>query len=115
MEVYDAALSLVILGLVWFAVVSLKLFVLHSCDSWYILLAGVGQSEFAVADMVDMFVLLIPPAGGDELQVSECERLAKSMLIVFNWLNEWHNHSDSYYAAHGVTWSRWSGFGLIIS
>eukprot|EP00064_Thunnus_orientalis_P004315 superscaffoldBa00000390_g4326 len=30
---------------------------------------GVGQSEFAVADMVDMFVLLIPPAGGDELQV----------------------------------------------
>lgn len=31
--------------------------------------AGVGQSEFAVADMVDMFVLLLPPAGGDELQV----------------------------------------------
>ena len=31
--------------------------------------SGVGQSEFAVADMVDMFVLLIPPAGGDELQV----------------------------------------------
>lgn len=29
---------------------------------------GVGQSEYAVADMVDMFVLLIPPAGGDELQ-----------------------------------------------
>lgn len=27
-----------------------------------------GQSEFAVADMVDMFVLLLPPAGGDELQ-----------------------------------------------
>lgn len=35
------------------------------------LVSGVGQSEFAVADMVDMFVLLIPPAGGDELQVSE--------------------------------------------
>merc|ERR1711962_1427804 len=29
---------------------------------------GVGQSEVAVADMVDMFVLIIPPAGGDELQ-----------------------------------------------
>ena len=29
---------------------------------------GVGQSEFAVADMVDLFELLIPPAGGDELQ-----------------------------------------------
>lgn len=27
---------------------------------------GVGQSEFAVADMVDMFILLLPPAGGDE-------------------------------------------------
>lgn len=30
---------------------------------------GVGQSEYEVADMVDMFVVLIPPAGGDELQV----------------------------------------------
>ncbi|VDP84134.1 unnamed protein product [Echinostoma caproni] len=29
---------------------------------------GVGQSEFAVADMVDIFILIIPPAGGDELQ-----------------------------------------------
>ncbi|XP_070242711.1 methylmalonic aciduria type A protein, mitochondrial isoform X3 [Bos mutus] len=34
-----------------------------SCTS-----GGVGQSEFAVADMVDMFILLLPPAGGDELQ-----------------------------------------------
>lgn len=30
---------------------------------------GVGQSEFAVNDMVDIFVLIIPPAAGDELQV----------------------------------------------
>ena len=30
---------------------------------------GVGQSETTVADMVDMFMLLVPPAGGDELQV----------------------------------------------
>uniref|UniRef100_A0A1X7V1D0 AAA+ ATPase domain-containing protein n=1 Tax=Amphimedon queenslandica TaxID=400682 RepID=A0A1X7V1D0_AMPQE len=29
---------------------------------------GVGQSETVVADMVDMFVLLVPPAAGDELQ-----------------------------------------------
>jgi len=29
---------------------------------------GVGQSETAVAGMVDMFILLLPPAGGDELQ-----------------------------------------------
>ena len=29
---------------------------------------GVGQSETAVADMVDLFALLVAPAGGDELQ-----------------------------------------------
>ncbi|MEM7570108.1 MAG: methylmalonyl Co-A mutase-associated GTPase MeaB, partial [Pseudomonadota bacterium] len=29
---------------------------------------GVGQSETAVADMVDVFCLLLSPAGGDELQ-----------------------------------------------
>ena len=29
---------------------------------------GVGQSEAAAASMVDMFVLLVPPGGGDELQ-----------------------------------------------
>ena len=29
---------------------------------------GVGQSEIAVRDMVDMFVLLVAPAGGDDLQ-----------------------------------------------
>jgi len=29
---------------------------------------GVGQSEIAVEDMVDCFTLLVPPAGGDEIQ-----------------------------------------------
>jgi GTPase len=29
---------------------------------------GVGQAETAVADIVDVFVLILPPAGGDELQ-----------------------------------------------
>ena len=29
---------------------------------------GVGQSEYAVKDLVDLFVLLIQPGGGDELQ-----------------------------------------------
>ncbi|MGH7048410.1 MAG: methylmalonyl Co-A mutase-associated GTPase MeaB [Stellaceae bacterium] len=29
---------------------------------------GIGQAETAVAAMTDMFVLLLPPAGGDELQ-----------------------------------------------
>ena len=44
---------------------------------------GVGQSEIAVSDMVDMFVLMVPPAGGDELQVhfvvsiSSCNLMAR--------------------------------------
>src|SRR5207245_8228723 len=29
---------------------------------------GVGQAETAVSEIVDMFVLILPPAGGDELQ-----------------------------------------------
>ncbi len=29
---------------------------------------GVGQSEYMVSNMVDMLCLLLPPAGGDELQ-----------------------------------------------
>ena len=29
---------------------------------------GVGQSEYAVKDLVDLFILLIQPGGGDELQ-----------------------------------------------
>jgi len=29
---------------------------------------GVGQAETTVAEIVDMFVLILPPAGGDELQ-----------------------------------------------
>src|SRR5712664_1961495 len=29
---------------------------------------GAGQSETAVADLVDMFLLILPPAAGDELQ-----------------------------------------------
>ena len=32
---------------------------------------GVGQSEVAVADMVDLFCLLISPTHGDELQVTQ--------------------------------------------
>jgi LAO/AO transport system kinase len=29
---------------------------------------GIGQSETAVAELVDLFCLILPPAGGDELQ-----------------------------------------------
>jgi LAO/AO transport system kinase len=37
-------------------------------DTLLIETVGVGQSETAVAEMVDLFMLLLPPAGGDELQ-----------------------------------------------
>ena len=29
---------------------------------------GSGQSDFAAADMVDMFCLLVPPAAGDDVK-----------------------------------------------
>lgn len=45
---------------------------------------GVGQSEYAVADMVDMFVLLIPPAGGDELQGIKKGIVEVADLVVIN-------------------------------
>ncbi len=37
-------------------------------DTILIETVGVGQSETAVAQMVDLFMLLLPPAAGDELQ-----------------------------------------------
>ena len=42
---------------------------LHLID-WLIAVEtmGVGQSEYIVTNMVDLLVLLLPPAGGDELQ-----------------------------------------------
>ena len=45
---------------------------------------GVGQSEFAVAHMVDMFVLLIPPASGDELQGIKKGIVELADLVIVN-------------------------------
>ncbi|CAH1777511.1 unnamed protein product [Owenia fusiformis] len=45
---------------------------------------GVGQSEFAVAHMVDLFCLLIPPAGGDELQGIKKGIVEVADLVVIN-------------------------------
>ncbi len=45
---------------------------------------GVGQSETAVADMVDMFVLLLAPAAGDELQGLKRGIVELADLIVVN-------------------------------
>jgi LAO/AO transport system kinase len=45
---------------------------------------GVGQSETSVADMVDAFVLLIAPAGGDELQGIKRGVMELADLVVVN-------------------------------
>jgi LAO/AO transport system kinase len=45
---------------------------------------GVGQSETAVADMTDMFVLLLQPGGGDELQGLKKGIMEIADLLVVN-------------------------------
>ena len=45
---------------------------------------GVGQSEIAVADMVDLFVLLVSPGGGDELQGIKRGIMELADLVVVN-------------------------------
>jgi LAO/AO transport system kinase len=45
---------------------------------------GVGQSEYAVADMVDMFLLLVAPGGGDELQGIKRGIMELADLLVVN-------------------------------
>jgi len=45
---------------------------------------GVGQSETAVADMVDMFLLLLVPGGGDELQGIKKGIVELADLVVVN-------------------------------
>lgn len=45
---------------------------------------GVGQSETAVSDMVDMFVVLLLPAGGDDLQGIKRGVIELADLIVVN-------------------------------
>lgn len=43
---------------------------------------GVGQSELAVADLVDLFVLLMSPGGGDELQAIKRGIMELADLVV---------------------------------
>jgi LAO/AO transport system kinase len=45
---------------------------------------GVGQSEIAVADMVDLFLLLVSPGGGDELQGIKRGIMELADLVVVN-------------------------------
>src|SRR5579862_256469 len=45
---------------------------------------GAGQAETTVADMVDMFVLILPPAAGDELQGIKRGIIELADLILVN-------------------------------
>eukprot|EP00049_Salpingoeca_infusionum_P016046 m.321485 g.321485 ORF g.321485 m.321485 type:complete len:376 (-) comp15998_c0_seq2:2368-3495(-) len=45
---------------------------------------GVGQNEIAVAEMVDLFMLLLPPAGGDELQGIKRGIMELADIVVIN-------------------------------
>ena len=45
---------------------------------------GAGQGETAVADLVDMFVLILPPLSGDELQGLKRGSLELAALILVN-------------------------------
>jgi LAO/AO transport system kinase len=45
---------------------------------------GVGQSEVAVSDLVDMFLLLLSPGGGDELQGIKRGIMEIADLVVVN-------------------------------
>ena len=59
----------------------------HAAAGYDIILVetvGVGQSEIAVCDMVDMFVLIIPPAAGDELQGIKRGIVELADLVIVN-------------------------------
>ncbi len=45
---------------------------------------GVGQSETVVADLCDLFILLLAPAGGDELQGVKRGIMEMADLILVN-------------------------------
>jgi len=53
-------------------------------DSIFIETVGVGQSEIAVANIVDLFILLMQPGSGDELQGIKRGILEVSDLVVVN-------------------------------
>ena len=45
---------------------------------------GIGQSETAVADMVDVFLLLLAPGGGDELQGIKRGVVERADIVIVN-------------------------------
>jgi LAO/AO transport system kinase len=76
---------------------------------------GVGQSETAVADMVDVFVLLLAPGGGDELQGIKRGIVEVADIVVVNKADGELAHAAEmaaaeYGAALGLLRSRWAGW-----
>jgi LAO/AO transport system kinase len=69
---------------------------------------GVGQAEAAVAEMVDMFVLILPPAGGDELQGIKRGIIELADLVLVNKAD-----GDLVNAAHRSVADYASALGLI--
>ena len=84
---------------------------------------GVGQSEMAVADMVDLFLLLVAPGGGDELQGIKRGIMELADLVVVNKADgdlaaaAGRTRSDYANALHLVRpkWSSWTARALACS
>jgi LAO/AO transport system kinase len=53
-------------------------------DAVFVETVGVGQAETAVARITDMFVLILPPAGGDELQGIKRGVIELAHLVLVN-------------------------------
>ncbi len=69
---------------------------------------GVGQAETAVAEIVDMFILILPPAGGDELQGIKRGIIELADLVLVNKAD-----GDLAPAAHRTVADYASAMGLI--
>ena len=83
-------------------------------DVVFVETVGVGQSEVAVADLVDLFVLLVAPGGGDDLQGIKRGIMELADLLVVNKadgeLADAAERTASDYAnALSLTRPRWDG------
>jgi len=75
---------------------------------------GVGQSEIAVADLVDVFVLLVQPGGGDDLQGIKRGVIELADLIVVtkadgNFSELARHTAADYRSALSIIWRRGEG------
>ncbi len=69
---------------------------------------GVGQSEYAVAGLVDMFVLLVAPGGGDDLQ-----GIKKGIVEMADLLVVTKNDGDLQKAANRAYQDYWSALRML--